>query len=695
MLRKKWIAVCVLGLIGSSMLYAQIRSATITGTVKDSTGAVVPDANVVVTQQETGIVTTVKTTATGVYTAPYLAAGTYTVEVNVVGFAPYKQTGIVLAVNQTVRVEAELKVGAVGQSVEVSAQAVQIQTDSSTVQGAVTSEVINVLPNPTNNPLYYALLQAGVAPRTASGDTTSLNSFGVGGVGRRQWSTLGVNGGRAYTNDIQLDGLPVMGGGYNEAAVLPNTEGLQEVRVIANNFSAQYGHGQAVLSMSTKSGTNAYHGQADYTLRNEALNANNMYNNANGIRRPPFKVNEFGGAVGGPIRKDKLFFFSSYHYLRHNRGTTSLNTVPTAAEAKGDFSHTFIRDANGSPTPAMIFDPYSVTQLGPDLFQRAAIPNAIIPNPNPYALKMYGFYPTPNRTPDDAFNTNNFQASTITAVRRQSLNNRIDYKRGMHSFYGSGGLFYGTITTPRAFGKAPLNDASAITKDKNPYGQIGDTIILNPTTAVDVRFGFNRIWTQIYAGNHSGFDSALYDSFGVPQNIRPFFAMYGSAPVINPNGFGGGSGGGSNLTGLTDGLYGSHLEQQSNYNLTGSITKTRGSWTHKAGVEARDLQSNYVDVEEAAAQLPAMWFHSGGNFNFQYVTANGGVASQSANNNQKGVNAAALFLGAPSWWIRPGNNVTPAFSQKYFAVYSQNDWRVNSKLTVNLGLRWDLQPGPT
>ena len=694
-IQNRGIATLLLGLALSSISYAQIRSATITGTVRDASQAIVPDVDVVVTQQETGFVTTIKTTASGSYTAPYLPAGTYTLAVTAPGFTAYKQTGIGLGVNETVRVDVDLKVGATEQTIEVSAQAAQIQTDSSTVQGAIESQVINVLPNPTDNPLYYALLQAGVAPRTASGDTTSLNSFGVGGVGRRQWSTLGVNGGRAYTNDIQLDGLPVMGGGYNEAAVLPNTEGLQEVRVIANNFSAQYGHGQAILSMSTKSGTNSYHGQGDYTLRNEALMANNMYNNANAIRRPPFKVNEFGGAVGGPILKDKLFFFSSYHYLRHNRGTTSLMTVPTPAEAQGDFSHTLIRDANGSPTPALIFDPYSVTQLGPDLYQRAAIPNAIISNPNPYALKMYSFYPAPNRTPDDVFNTNNFQASTITAVRRQSLNNRIDYKRGMHSFYGSGGLFYGTITTPRAFGKAPLNDASAITKDKNPYGQIGDTIILNPTTVVDVRFGFNRIWTQIYAGNHSGFDSALYDSFGVPQNIRPLFAMSGAAPVINPNGFGGGSGGGSNWTGLTDGLYGSHLEQQSNYNLTGSITKAHGAWTHKAGVEARDLQSNYTDVEEAAAQLPAMWFHSGGNFNFQYTTANGGVASQNANNNQKGVNAAALFLGAPSWWVRPGNNVTPAFSQKYFAIYSQNDWRATSKLTLNLGLRWDLQPGPT
>jgi hypothetical protein len=311
MVRKVWIVVFSITLVLSSLLYAQIRSATITGTVKDTSGALVPDADVVVTQQETGIAITTKTTAAGIYTAPYLAAGTYTVEVRSTGFAAYKQTGLSLAVNQTVRVDVDLKVGALEQAVEVSAQSVQIQTDTSTVQGAIDSQVINGLPNPTSNPLYFAQLQAGVAPRNATADTTSLNSFGVGGVGRRQWSTLGVNGGRAYTNDIQLDGLPVMGGGYNEAAVLPNTEGLQEVRVIANNFSAQYGHGQAILAMSTKSGTNTYHGQADYTLRNEALNANNMYNNANGIKRPAFKVNEFGGAVGGPILKDKLFFCES------------------------------------------------------------------------------------------------------------------------------------------------------------------------------------------------------------------------------------------------------------------------------------------------------------------------------------------------------------------------------------------------
>ena len=177
--RKRAIAVSVISLIFAPILDAQIRSATITGTAKDTAGGVIPDAVVTVTQQETDITTTIKTTAAGVFTAPYLAAGTYTVSVTKPGFAAYKQTGIAVAVNQTVRVDVDLKVGAVEQSVEVAAAAAQVQTDSSTVQGAVDSQLINAIPNPTDNPIYLASLQAGVVPRVAIGDTTSLNSFGV------------------------------------------------------------------------------------------------------------------------------------------------------------------------------------------------------------------------------------------------------------------------------------------------------------------------------------------------------------------------------------------------------------------------------------------------------------------------------------------------------------------------------------
>ena len=689
--RVRWSVLILLGFLIVGVAYAQIRSATITGTITDASGSVVPGAVVVVTDQGTGIGNTTKTTETGQYTVPYLSAGTYTVEVTSSGFALYRQTGLALNTGQTIRADAALKVAAVGTTIEVAAQSTQIQTESSTVQGAVSARVIDMLPNPTSNPMYYAFLQAGVVPRVQAIDSTGINSFGVGVDGRRQWSAIGVNGGRAWTNDIQLDGLPVMGGGYNEASVTPNTEGLEEVRVISNNFSAQYGRGQAILAMSTKSGTSQYHGEVSYTLRNEALTANSRSNKAAwsvqrpfGTPRPPFKVNEIGGSMGGPILKNKLFFFSSYHYLRFNRGSSTNTTVPTALEDQGDFSQTLTRDEAGNGVASHIFDPYNVVQLGPDLFQRVEIPNANLTSypGNQYAKKWFSFYPKPNQTPTDVFNANNYFASVVAKLRRHNLNNRVDYRIGKHSIYGSAGITKSANVTPRFFGTAPLNDADSTQSDKNPYAQVGDTIVLSPTVVADVRYGLSRIQTLFFQGNKTGFAAADYTAFGVNQNMWPLFEIFGSAPVML----------GQNLSG---GSFATKHEQQSSHSLAASLTKIRGAWTHKFGMETRDLQSNYMDLEEASVAYPSQFFDVGGNFNFQYVSANGGSSAQNTLNIQRGVGNARGFLGAPGWWIRPGANVTPAFSQKYFAVYSQNDWRATNKLTVNLGFRWDLQPGPT
>jgi hypothetical protein len=681
------------GLFQTTQAFGQIRSATITGTVTDATGAVIPGAEVAVTNQDTNVGTRLVTTDAGLFTAPYLAAGTYTVTVTLTGFAPFRQTDIAVGTAQTVRVNALLKVRDVGETVEVAAVATQLQTDRSTVEGATTARMIAALPNITQNPLQYAILQAGAVGRNATSDTQGLNSFGIGVDGRRQWSAVGINGGRAFTNDIQLDGLPVMGGGYNEASVVPNTEGLQEVKVISNNFSAEYGRGQAVISMNTKSGTNAFHGQLGYMGRNEALDANSFSNNANRIPKQPFRVHDLGGALGGPIVHDRLFFFSSYHQLRFNNAQRLLQTVPTALERVGDFSKTFIRDENGNPIPAQIFDPFNVVQEGPDLYHRQLIPNAIIPSPNPFAVKMYSFYPLPNRTPDDVYNTNNYQATVQQTVRRYSSNNRADLRLGTHSLYASGGISYAEITTPRAFGESPFNGAPGLRGDKNPYGQVGDSFVLNASTVVDLRYGLSRINTKSLSGDKEGFTD--YSAFGIPASLQPFILFQGAAPDVSPNGFGGGNGGGSNWTGLTSGTFATKRERQLSHNLAGSITKSRGKWVHKAGMEYRVLLSNYADPEQAAVSLPSPTAATGGNYTFEYVTADGNVASLTRTNAQRGVNGAALLLGAGLWTVRPGANVTPAYAQKYFAVYSQNDWRPTSTLTVNLGLRWELQPGPT
>lgn len=671
---------------------AQIRSATITGTVTDQSGAVVANADVIITNIGTDVSYTTKTTDAGQFTAPYLEAGTYRVDVTVPGFMPHRETNLAVSTGQTVRADVSLKVGAVGSQVEVTADAAQVQTDSSAVANATTSAVIDAVPNVTQNPLFYAMLQNGVQPRNNTASSTSLSSFGIGVAGRAQFSSIGVNGGRAFTNDIQLDGLPIMGGGFNEAAILPNTEGLQEVRVISNNFTAEYGHGQGVISFSTKSGTNQYHGQADYLLRNEALNANTNSNNANGLLRTAFKVNQFGGAVTGPIIKNRLFFSSSYHFLRFNQGQNYLSTVPTALERVGNFSQTFIQ-SGGVPVSAQLFNPFSVTQLATDLYQRAPVPDAIIPNPDPYGVHMYSFYPLPNRTPDDVYNTNNYASGVINTVRRHILNNRVDLRWGRHSIYGSGGLQYGDVTQPRPFGKAPFNDAPALIRDRNPYGQIGDTITISPSLVLDVRYGVTRIVALNLAGNRSGFSD--YASFGIPQSTQGLFAIYGAAPIVLPNGFGGGSGGGSNWTGLSSGQFANKQEHQLSHALNSSVTKIRGNWTHKAGVEGRVLLSNYQDMEEASAELPSCCANVGGNYTFQYVTASGASAPQNTSPALAGINAGAILMGENVWWVRPGLNVFPAFAQKYFALFSQNDWRATRRLTINLGLRWEYQPGPT
>ena len=181
----------------------------------------------------------------------------------------------------------------------------------------------------------------------------------------------------------------------------------------------------------------------------------------------------------------------------------------------------------------------------------------------------------------------------------------------------------------------------------------------------------------------------------MPSNLLPLLLFPGAAPNVNPNGYGGGGGGGSNWTSLTTGNFNTKREFQTSHSLTGSITKIRGRWTHKVGGEFRNLMSNYADPEQASVAMPSPFAHQGGNFNFEFVTASGGVSTQTSTNAQRGVNAAGMLLGTGVWWIRPGANVNPAFAQKYCAVYSQNDWRPTSKLTLNLGLRWEVQPGPT
>jgi trimeric autotransporter adhesin len=522
-----------------SPLSAQVKSSSITGIVTDRTGAVVANASVTVTDEETGAVTEAKTTADGDYTAPYLPAGSYTLTVMVSGFETYRKTGIVMGSATTVREDVPLVPGSVNTTVVVKAEAATLQTESSTVQGSVDQHLISYLPNINNNPLYYATLQAGVVP-----DTNMYNSqaLGVGFTDRQSMSEFRVNGGELGSNDIQLDGLSIQGAAWHETAVVPNPDALQEVRVMTNTFTADVGDAQGLVSMTTKSGTNEFHGDLNYRLRNEALNANGLYNNSHGIPRSKYRLNEGGGSIGGPIiipklynGRDKLFFFVSYLRLTHSTPDTYLGKVPSDLERQGDFSQTMIPDVNGNPVAVHIYNPFTATpyQGSTTIFQRQIYPGGVVTNPNPYGLKLLQGYPEPNHTPSDAFGDNNYSFTGNSPEVRDSLNARVDYRLGARqSLYVTGGLSEGSSTPPNQWGpQSPFVNMNwpGLTTDDNPYGAIGDTITLNATTVIDARYGVTHIHTQSRIPAGTGFN---YSEYGMPTPVQSLAVLPGTAPSI-------------------------------------------------------------------------------------------------------------------------------------------------------------------
>jgi hypothetical protein len=673
--------------VSAGILRAQIKSGTITGLVTDKTGAVIPGAQIIVINEDTQIVDKGKSDGAGEFAIPYLAAGRYTLTVEQQGFSVFKVTGVTLGTGQEARLDVQLQVGSPGTTVQVEADVIALQTESTSLQGRVDSRVIQGVPDLNHNPFYFATLEAGIVARNELSSTTNPYSFGVGMYSRDRLSAFSVNGAQAFSTDITVDGVSVMGATMNEALVLPNRDGIEEVRTISNNFSAEYGRGQGAVAVTTKSGTNSLHGSLFDQLRNEDLNANTFSNDTLGIAKAPFKVDYFGGTLGGPILKNKVFFFVGYEGLSHNTAADWLATVPTPLQKQGNFSQTLV-NVNGVPTPVQLFDPFSVTQVSSNLYQRAPIPNSLIPNPNPFALKLYSYYPNPNRAPSDVYNSNDYFYRGLQTTRKDDLNSRIDYRRGMNSFYGTGGIHRGSIETPQPWGAAnpfyvsptTIGGASQgiapIVSDKNPYVGIGDTIVLSPTLVADVRFGLQRINTRYATPLYPNLD---YNQFGIPASIQAVFVLPGATPNLST----------SNWTSLNSTNSMHKQNYQTNYHLAGSLTKNVGKWTLKQGAEARiDLFSD-PNIYEGSVTF------NGGSYTGQYTDAFGNTTPQNTTAAVSGYYEASLLAGAGSMGITPGQSVVPSFADKYLALYSQNDWRATSSLTVNLGLRWDLQPAVT
>jgi hypothetical protein len=683
-----------------SPLFAQVKSSAINGTVTDESGAAVPGAKVIVTETATSTSNTTQTNEQGEFNVPYLPIGHYTVEVTAAGFQSYRKTDIDLGGGVTAREDISMKVGTMTSTVEVQAGALVVQTENAQVAGSVGSEVIENQSNINGNSLYFATLQAGVV-----GDPQQLSSqaLGVGYQNRRDMSGMRINGGEIGSNDVQLDGNSVQGAAWHETAVLPNSDALSEVRVVTNNFTADTGLAQGVVQQTTKGGTNQLHGDANFTIRNEAFNANSFSNNHQGIARPAYRLFQGGGAVGGPViiphvynGTDKLFFFASFLRLTHTTTTPFQATVPTALERVGNFSQTYVAGNSGAPVLVNVYNPFTATPIGNgSQFVRQQYPGNIVTNPNAFGLKILQGFPMPNFAApggpslasgggQDAYHTNNYYFLGFSPEARNSLNGRIDFKpNNSQSVYFTFGLSKGYITNPNNWGtnaNGPwVNQVSmGDVIDKNPYGAIGDTIVLNPTTVLDVRYGLTHINTQAQVRTAKG-DPTAYGQPSFVAAAAPFGAnVLPGVPAIAP------------YSALNSNSYGNKKEHQLNHSLNASLTKTKGNLTMKGGAEFRVYLQNWQDIQWQAPPLTTT------NYTGQYATAQGAnVTSLEPLNQNQGFLAASIVTGVEGWSMSPGTAPITAIASKYVAGYFQNDWRVTGKLLLSLGIRYEVQPGPT
>ena len=347
----------------SLALSAQIEQANLTGVVTDESGAVVPGATVVLTNRATKVKAETATNAAGLYRLPFLAAGEYDLTVTQTGFDASRVTAIRLTVGLTATVNLKLRTGTVQQEVTVTAAAVQLEQQSSTLGSVVGAKQMVELPLLGRNPYSLVLLAPGVLPR--------------GGAG----SGPIINGGRSNTSEILLDGAETRNSTTNDIAYTPPLETVQEFKVLTNSFSSEFGRsGGGVLTVATRSGTNQLHGAAYEFIRNDKLNANAWASNRAGLAKSPFRRNEYGFAVGGPVLipkvydgRNRTFFFTNFEWIPQRSPDNVLVTVPTALERAGDFSRT----VTSAGQLIRIFDPATTVPntAAPGQYMRQPFPD--------------------------------------------------------------------------------------------------------------------------------------------------------------------------------------------------------------------------------------------------------------------------------------------------------------------------------
>lgn len=596
----------ILLLMLASLAAAQ-GTGSIFGTVTDPQGLAVPQTTVTATLQERGTVRTAETDSQGTYVFDLLPIGTYTVSAKSGGFKQFSQTGIALTSNQNVRVDAQLDVGGVTESVTVQAEVPLVDSRSSVVGTLIDSRRVVDLPTNGRNVVALAAMLPGVANISAPQTFTALDGSGP---------TLSVAGSRPNQNLFLFDGAQFNSLFRNTGLNFPPPDALQEVKVLTNTFNAEYGrNGGAVINVVTKSGTNQLHGSAWEFLRNQDLNARNFFQSST---KPLLIQNQFGATAGGPIRRNRLFAFASYEGLRVRTGQLVTGVFPlTAAERSGSFTSAIKDPLTGQPFPGNV------------------IPDSRI-DPVSRTFLARGLMPLPSQ-PDGQYVT--------TSPVPQGSNNvlgRIDYNLGRHTIDGrysynmsSANAIYGNIPDYKRTNESLRSQAVTL----------GDTFAITPATLSETRISFNRLARTINELNHVTLASLGANLPTVGEPLPPTIVINGRVTLGADSPAGG-------------------VNTNDTFQFAQNIDWNRGGHTVKGGFQFIKARYGYRDGWQAM-----------GHFTF-----NGSVSGNSA---------ADFMLGKPAQMVvaTPEELVHLQIGTYY---YIQDDWRINRRLTLNLGLRYEL-----
>jgi hypothetical protein len=417
---------CVSLLACALLLHGQSEQTSITGTVTDSSGAIVPGANVAIRNVATNVITRTTTNSAGLYFLPSLPRGTYELSVEKSGFRLARIENIPLTTGLAATQDVTLQVGTMTEAVQVSATAVQLEAQSSDMNTVVTSRPVSELPVLGRDPLSFAALAPGVIPTQGQ-----QNNAGV--IGRV--TTAQIGGGLAQQNGVLIDGAESRGTTESGNAYSVPVEAVAEFKLETASFDAEYGRSSGgVAILATKSGTNAMHATAYEFLRNDHLNANSWQNNRNSIPKALYQRNVFGGNIGGPVviphvydGRDKTFFFFNYEGSRQGSPDQVLDTVPTALERAGDFSQTF--DRTGCLD--VIYDPLTtrVDPTRPNGYTRTAFAGNVIPADriNGISKNVVAYYPLPNRAGNTPQHVNNFLQTGKAVTNTDNYLGRVDH----------------------------------------------------------------------------------------------------------------------------------------------------------------------------------------------------------------------------------------------------------------------------